>query len=140
MLDHDWPRNVREVDKFAAELAASLVQGSPMPPRPVRGRPLPPEASPPPSAPRRGPPAREQIEEALEENDFNQTRAAKALGVPYATLDRWMRDLGVVRPRDLGHEALSEVLLQCEGDLERAARVLRLSLRGLQGRMKELGL
>jgi hypothetical protein len=46
----------------------------------------------------------------------------------------------VVRPRDLGHEALSEVLLQCEGDLERAARVLRLSLRGLQGRMTELGL
>jgi DNA-binding NtrC family response regulator len=140
MLGHDWPRNVRELDKFAAELAVALVQGTTLPLWPTR-EPLslarPPLAVP--RSTRRDPAPRGEIERALEEHQFNQTRAARGLGVPYATLDRWMRELGIVRPRDIGHEQLREALRRNGGDLEQTSRELKLSVRGLQGRMKELG-
>jgi DNA-binding NtrC family response regulator len=159
LIGHDWPRNIRELDKFAAEVAASLVQGAGLPPPPggpssLRERqPTHPPASdavPPPTPPvpplpdgdtrAHQRPDRAEIERVLGEQNFNQTEAARALGVSYATLDRWLRELGIVRPKDLSREEILAAWQQAAGDTTEMARLLRVSLRGLKGRLKELGL
>jgi DNA-binding NtrC family response regulator len=164
MLGHDWPRNVRELDKFAAEVAASIIQGRELPSPPRRSPPPPrnpafppappsgfspaaPAVAPAPAPPLAEPdargrprPDRVEIERALEENNFNQTDAARAIGVPYATLDRWMRELGVVRPKDLSREDILAAWHKAGGDTPETAHLLRVSLRGLKVRMKELGI
>jgi transcriptional regulator with GAF, ATPase, and Fis domain len=80
------------------------------------------------------------MERVLEESNFNQTDAARLLGVSYATMDRWMRELGVVRPKDLSREEILSAMQQAQGDAQEMARLLRVSLRGLKVRLKELGL
>jgi transcriptional regulator with PAS, ATPase and Fis domain len=156
MLSHGWPRNVRELDKFAAEMAAAIVQGQGLPPLPERAS-LPPQprstpepspSTPGPSVPSSGEaeartrqrPERPEMERVLEESNFNQTDAARLLGVSYATMDRWMRELGVVRPKDLSREEILSAMQQAQGDAQEMARLLRVSLRGLKVRLKELGL
>ncbi len=148
MLTHDWPRNVRELDKFAAEMTASVLQGSgPVVPsvtaraeRPNSAPPAPPAGAAPAAAVARNRPDRAELEALLEEQSFNQTEVARVLGVPYTTLDRWMRELGVVRPRDLSLDEITTAWQQAGGDLTAAARLLRVSARGLRVRRKELGL
>jgi two-component system nitrogen regulation response regulator GlnG len=76
----------------------------------------------------------------LEENDYVQSRVAKAAGVSHTTVDRWMRELGLRRPRDLTREEVSDVAEQTNHDLEQMARLLKVSRRGLKLRMVTLGL
>jgi DNA-binding NtrC family response regulator len=138
LLDHDWPRNVRELDKFSSEMAAAVVQSRELPTPPGS-----PGASPRPGEvqPRlRSRPSRADLERSLEVSGFNQTEAARALGVPYATLDRWLRESGILRPADLTRDDLLKAQQESGGDMEAAARQLRVSARGLRTRARELGL
>jgi two-component system, NtrC family, nitrogen regulation response regulator GlnG len=153
LMRHDWPRNVREIDKVTAEVAASLLQGSPVPVPSAElaapavrvvahaapaalAAPFTSEAD----APSRQRPDRIELERTLEAYAFNQTEVARALAVPYATLDRWLRELGIIRPRDLSATDIDAARGQCAGDLASMARLLRVSVRGLKARINELGL
>jgi two-component system, NtrC family, nitrogen regulation response regulator GlnG len=154
LLAHDWPRNVRELDKHAADIATSFIQRAPAPsvssPALARPAPTPSAASRPPADPvaeepapaeaGRQRPERAELERMLEGMSFNQAELARRLGVPYATLDRWLREVGVVRPKDLTREEIVASWQQTGGDVAAMARVLRVSPKGLKQRLTELGL
>jgi DNA-binding NtrC family response regulator len=127
LLRHDWPRNVRELSKAAAATVADNRRPGPL----VWPAPSPRETRPP-------LPREQVIREALDAHDHVQNRTAAALGVSPTTLDRWRRKLGIVRPRDLQRDQIEQALAAAGGDLEAAARALRISLRGLQLRWREL--
>jgi hypothetical protein len=73
--------------------------------------------------------------ELLEEHDYVQHRVAKALGISYATLDRRLKELGVNRATDLTDAAVAAARERTGGDVEKMARLLRVSVRGLRLRL-----
>jgi DNA-binding NtrC family response regulator len=137
MLGHDWPRNVREIQKVASRVAMALrIDGAiddaliGHAPEAARQRePL-----------RRNPPDADELVELLDRHDFIQNRLAKALGVSRTTLDKWMRDAGVRRPSELDREEITIALARSRGDVTATARALRVSKRGLRLRMTEVGI
>jgi DNA-binding NtrC family response regulator len=135
LIAHPWPRNVRELDKMTAEVAAALVQGEPIPipRRTAHLAAAPPASEKEPASNAR--PDRARLEALLERNDFNQADVARALGVPYATLDRWLRELAIPRPKDLSLADIDAARREHGGDLVQTARALRVSLRGLKARL-----
>jgi DNA-binding NtrC family response regulator len=162
LLGQAWPRNVRELDKTTAEVATGLVEEGivRLPFLPIAGaatssaghRSSTPGPTLPPGSgagsafavgaaetPPRARPQRAEMERLLEVHAFNQTEVARVLGVPYATLDRWLRELAVVRPRDLSAADIQGALQRCTGDVAQTATLLRVSIRGLKARMHELG-
>ena len=76
----------------------------------------------------------------LERYDYNQTHTAKALGVSRMTLIRAMGNLGFVRPKELKRGTIEAALTHSGGDVQLAARRLRVSSRGLQRRINSLGI
>ena len=62
------------------------------------------------------------------------------LGVSRTTLDKWMRDLGIRRPSDIALEEIEAVRKSRRGDLVATATALRISVRGLKLRLRELAL
>jgi DNA-binding NtrC family response regulator len=147
LIGRPWNRNVRELEKVVAAVAAGnrnradfleppIVSEAPVR-EPVRA----PQSVPPPGAPHsRSNPTEADLIRELEANDHVQHRAAKALGISRTTLDKWLRDLGIRRPKDVTREAIEQALAEGQGDLERVAKTLKVSLRGLKLRMTELGI
>jgi two-component system nitrogen regulation response regulator GlnG len=149
LLGRDWSRNVRELDKYVAAVAAANRQrgefrapphepSAPRPPDSARG----PSSNPPLPD---GAPGAKNISEAelireMEAHDHIQHRVARALGISRTTLDKWLRDLGIRRPKDIPREAIEAAFQQSKGDIEQTARFLKISVRGLKLRMTELGL
>lgn len=133
---HPWPGNVRELERLALATAARSSHA-----KAFDAPPLEPSA---PSSPatsitdRR--PTRPQLLAVLREHGFVQRRAAVALGVPYPTLDRWLRELRIRRARDLDRAEIQAAIDRTAGNTERAAELLEVSPRGLQRRLRELGL
>jgi DNA-binding NtrC family response regulator len=76
----------------------------------------------------------------MEAHDHIQHRVARALGISRTTLDKWLRELGISRPKDIPREAIEAALQQSGGDIELMARELKISVRGLKLRMTELGM
>jgi transcriptional regulator with GAF, ATPase, and Fis domain len=149
LLGRDWSRNIRELDKYVAAVAvanrhkgefrAPPQEPSPRPAESLRG---PPSSPPPASDP--GPGAKNLSEADLiremEAHDHIQHRVARALGISRTTLDKWLRELGISRPKDIPREAIEAALQQSGGDIELMARELKISVRGLKLRMTELGM
>jgi transcriptional regulator with PAS, ATPase and Fis domain len=54
------------------------------------------------------------------------------------SLIRAMGNLGFVRPKELSRDQIDAALLDVGGDVQQAARQLRVSSRGLQRRINEL--
>lgn len=141
LLRHDLPGHVRELDRIALDVAtrgkeaavANTLAPSPHHPTPV------PRATEPPPPKQRARATREELFASLARNGHVQHRVAKELGVPYATLDRWMREAGLRRPRDLSAEEIRQSVEEA-GGVDAAAKALGLSARGLRLRMAELGL
>lgn len=141
LLGHDWRGNVRQLERVAIAAAALSVASNrfagpelddptPEPPRPrQRG-----------SQRIHERPCRDELLRALERHAFVQRRAADAIGVPQATFARWLRDESILRPNDLDEETIEAALAREAGNVDRAARTLRVSARGLSLRMSELGL
>jgi DNA-binding NtrC family response regulator len=152
LLARDWPRNVRELDKLAAETAACNDHPgeftAPPPPDSARsnarrgaardGGERDDDARPEPRPDRERPTA-EELADALAAHEHVQHRVARALGVSRTTLDKWMRELGLRRPKELSREEIARACAAHEGDLAAAARSLGVSARGLRLRMTELG-
>jgi DNA-binding NtrC family response regulator len=155
LLGHTWPRNVRELARYVAKVAAAARESAPGSLRPVPLS-IDPGTAPGDSEARvsvapetsgeraregaRDRPSREELELLLQDHDYVAHRVARALGVPRTTLDRWLRHSQILRPADLDRAAVESALLATGGNIERAADALRISARGLRLRLGELGL
>lgn len=144
LLRYRWPRNIRELERHVGALAASTAEAgrfrlsAPFPPRD--------SARPPsvrPASPSEKPRARPDLDEllrVLEAHEHVQHRASRALGVSRTTLDKWLRELGVRRPKDVPDAEILAAYRSAGGAVEEAARTLRVSARGLRLRLTELGI
>ena len=78
--------------------------------------------------------------EALEAEGFQVTRAAARLGVSRSALYERVAQLpGLRTGRALGAAEIAAAEAEAGGDLARAAQLLRVSLRALKLRKRELG-
>jgi DNA-binding NtrC family response regulator len=84
--------------------------------------------------------AAEALLTLLEARDFNQSAVAAALGTSRTTLIKLMDDLGLPRATDLEPEAIARARAQAGGDLDTAARLLRVSPSALKKRLTLLAL
>jgi two-component system C4-dicarboxylate transport response regulator DctD len=138
LLSRAWPKNIRELEKFAvsAELAYRTRGGWPSPDAQEE-----PERAPP-SEPvvRRVRPSAEELAKLLDQHDFIARRVAEALGVSRTSLDKWMRELGIRRPSDIGLAEIEAARARFQGDMPSTAAALRISVRGLKLRLHELRL
>jgi DNA-binding NtrC family response regulator len=76
----------------------------------------------------------------LEAQDFNQSAVAAALGASRTTLIKLMDDLGLPRATDLGADEIARARAQAGGDIDAAARLLRVSPSALKKRLTLLNL
>ncbi|APR83572.1 Response regulator of zinc sigma-54-dependent two-component system [Minicystis rosea] len=76
----------------------------------------------------------------LEARDFNQSSVAADLGTSRTTLIKLMDDLGLPRATDLGADEIARARAQAGGDLDGAARLLRVSPIALKKRLTLLNL
>jgi two-component system nitrogen regulation response regulator GlnG len=83
--------------------------------------------------------AAEALLAMLEARDFNQSSVATALGASRTTLIKLMDDLGLPRAADLGAEEIQRARAQAGGDLDAAAKILRVSPSALKKRVTMLG-
>lgn len=74
----------------------------------------------------------------LEAGGFNQSSVAVALGASRTTLIKLMDDLGLPRAADLGAEEIARARAEAGGDLDAAARLLRVSPGALKKRVTRL--
>ena len=75
----------------------------------------------------------------LEARQFNQSAVAAALGTSRTTLIKLMDDLDLPRATDLDADEIARVRAQAGGDLDAAARILRVSPSALKKRLTLLG-
>lgn len=162
LLHFDWPGNVRELrsvvrrfaihnrgrsrtevePRLAAMLQRTAARGdadSPSTPPPSS---LPPPESEPPSLRREAFQLKDQdVLDALRACAFEIDRTARELGVSRSWLHARMNSLsGVRKAKDLGAAEIRSALEQNEGVIERAARQLEVSAKGLQLQITRLGL
>jgi len=84
--------------------------------------------------------AAEALLALLEARAFNQSAVAAALGTSRTTLIKLMDDLDLPRATDLGAEEIARARAQAGGDLDAAARILRVSPSALKKRVTLLNL
>lgn len=82
--------------------------------------------------------AAEALLAKLAERDFSPSDVAEALGTSRTTLGKLMEDLRLPRATDLGAEEIERARSQAGGDLDAAARLLRVSRQALKRRMAAL--
>jgi two-component system response regulator PilR (NtrC family) len=151
LVRHPWPRNVRELETFAAATAALQPPTGafvlPSWPRLDRADGAlalvaSPAASPP--APSRTdhhtPPPRADLLHLLEKREYNHNKVAAELSVSHTTLHRWLKALGILRACDLPAGSIRRAHELFRGDLRQMARELGVSPRGLRLRLRELHL
>lgn len=148
---HSWPGNVRELSQLATRLVVTSWE-SPVArldghldalatARPAVTREL--ERPAPPAPPARTRAAADltvaDLLDALERCEWRPTAAARVLGISKTTLYQRLNAHGVTKAADLDATAVRRAL-EAEGAVDRAARALRVSQRGLVLRMRQLGL
>lgn len=84
--------------------------------------------------------AAEALLAVLEARDFNQSEVAEAMGTSRTTLGKLMEDLRLPRANDLGAEEIERARAQTGGNLDAAARLLRVSAQALKKRLAALQL
>ncbi len=84
--------------------------------------------------------AAEALLAVLEAHAFAPTDVAAALGTSRTTLVKLMTDLGLPRATDLGADEIARAREQAGGDLDQAARLLRVSASALKKRIAFLRL
>lgn len=136
LLRREYPHNVRELEALAARVAAAVLRGDALDASLVAAAHA--ERSEPLSE--GGRPPADRIVAALGEHEHSIRRVARSFGVSHSTVDRWMRELGLPRARDLDAATIEQALAGSEGAVAAAARALCVSERGLVLRMRELGL
>ena len=153
LITAPWPGNIRQLWNVVEQVAAENIHpGSFVVPRELVHEglatsdtvpaelPGAPAAAPPPAPARAQRPDGEALIVLLEQHDFVQRRVARQLGVSHTTLDRWMQEAGLRRPRDIPRAELEALTRETGGDLTQMARLLKVSPRGLKLRLAALGL
>ena len=79
--------------------------------------------------------AAESLFTLLSSHDYSQSEVAAALGISRTTLIKLMADLGLPRATELTAEQIARACAQTSGDLDAAARLLRISARALKKRL-----
>lgn len=82
--------------------------------------------------------AAEALLAKLEERDFSPSDVAEALGTSRTTLGKLMEDLRLPRATDLSADEIERARAKSGGDLDAAARLLRVSRQALKKRMAAL--
>jgi two-component system nitrogen regulation response regulator GlnG len=155
----DWPGNVRQLRNVVRQLVIAGRDLPEVPMGPVLERlfqgtavlreedPRPPAASSPalerPQAAHRRPEdvREDELLAALRANRWRLQPAAVQLGISRSSLyDRIDRSPNVRKATDLGREEIEASHARCAGDLDAMTEELEVSKRGLQRRMKHLGL
>ena len=145
LLRHDWPGNVRELRNIARQTAIAGRGQTVVPVDRVLARLAsgPDAVEAPPPAARMAPADIDEDEllRVLEAHEWQLGPTAKSLGIARNTLNSIIeRCPRVRRPKDLAAAELSAASARLGDDLRAMSRELRVSLRGLKLRMKELGL
>src|SRR5687767_1239187 len=154
---HPWPGNIRQLRNAVRELvinsrAAHTAQVGPQVERMLRevstATPVVLEAAP--AARQRSQPGafrspsevtQEELLEALRANDWELKGAAESLGISRPALYLVLRKFpGIRTARDLSRAEILECRERLGDDLDAMARELEVSRKGLQQRMKEIGL
>jgi DNA-binding NtrC family response regulator len=139
LIRYAWPGNVRELERLATATGAlCAARGTFEAPRPGADTTATATVTEPSRPSQRLRPAREDLVRLLEQHGQIQRRVAQALGVPYATLDRWLREHGIARARDLDAAEVRAALDRTGGDVARAAEALGVSPSGLRRRVADL--
>lgn len=157
---HHWPGNVRELRNIARRLALGPISKeqldellTPLPDKDSTASP--PTVHPAPNAPTDAPPARptsrrkrrdpsdvgeDELLAALEAHDYRMRETAEALGLSrigfYRRLDE---SPNVKKAADLARPEIDRALAEADGNVETAAKILQVSLRGLKRRITALG-
>ena len=84
--------------------------------------------------------AAEALLAELEARDFNQSELAEVLGTSRTTLGKLMEDLRLPRANELGIAEIERARVQAGGNLDAAARLLRVSAQALKKRLAALQL
>ena len=149
---YDWPGNVRQLRNVVRQL---VIAGRDLPEVPVgpaierlfQEAPSSsevPRATPQPSRPawRRPEDVREdELLAALRANRWRLQPTAAQLGISRSSLyDRIDRSPGIRKAVDLSQEEIEAAHARCQGDLDAMVEELEVSKRGLQRRMKSLGI
>jgi len=142
LLRDPWPGNVRQLGNVARQMTAALLVGRSLEAIATTARATPPALEDREAAPRvAGDVSNEHLMLALGAHHWNIRATAKHLGVSRNTLyARMERCPGLRKARDIEDAELTETYRRHDGDLERVAEDLRVSLRGLQLRLRELKL
>lgn len=82
--------------------------------------------------------AAEALLAELEARDFNQSELAEVLGTSRTTLGKLMEDLRLPRANELGIAEIERARAQAGGNLDAAARLLRVSAQALKKRLAAL--
>jgi DNA-binding NtrC family response regulator len=73
----------------------------------------------------------DKLLEKLDNFNYSQSHTARALGISRTTLAKLMGGLGLRRPHDIPLQEAQAALDACDGDMQQAARALRVSRKGL---------
>ena len=154
LVRYDWPGNLHELRNAARQLLALSLSGSPCTPADAVGSlahaladggvspALAGPRAPGGAAPARG--ARisdDALIASLQGNRWAIDATARELGISKNSLYALIaRCPDLTRARDLPPERIVAVHERCDGDLERMSNELRVSVRGLKLRIRELGL
>jgi two-component system nitrogen regulation response regulator GlnG len=154
---HPWPGNVRQLRNAVRELvigsrAADTAQVGPQVERMLRevAAAVPAPADSPPVPKQRAQPAayrspsevsHEELLEALRAHEWELKAAAESLGISRPALYLLLRKFpGIRTAREISRAEILESRERCGDDVDAMAKELEVSKRGLQQRMKELGL
>jgi two-component system response regulator HydG len=144
LLSHSWPRNVRELGKFvetalihsadskrfqlpdwrwettnstSSSLVRDVTPTSRVDPSKI---------------------TEVLLLEVLEQHKFVARQVASHFGISRTTLDKLMRELNIPRPSDLSIDDISQALQQTNQHIDNAAKLLKVSSRGLKQQLRIL--
>ena len=161
LVRHPWPGNIRQLHNAVRELvihsrAAETAQVGPQVERMLREisnaapAAVQSAAPPPPAGRQKSAPgayrspsevSQEELLDALRSNDWELKGAAESLGISRPALYLVLRKFpGIRTARDLSRAEILECRARHGGDLAAVARELEVSRKGLQQRLKELGI
>ncbi len=148
-LNYDWPGNIRELRRTIERIVALLDPGTVRPDdlkQRVGGvtiwqgkiESVPVAES---FRARRGRAEREELLAMLEKHNYNQSAAARELGLAISTFQRLLKKHGIDPSRPpLSKEQVLKALKSCRGRFREAARLLRIQVAILKKLMNEFGI
>jgi two-component system nitrogen regulation response regulator GlnG len=161
LVRYPWPGNIRQLRNFTRQIIIgsrklATLQLSPQlereleeplprraPAAPVQPEPGEPPASPEPAASRRRPSevSDQELLAALNATAWDLKAAAERLGITRSSLYMLIERSPSLRTAvELSEEEITRCFQECAGDLDAMVQRLQVSKRGLQGRLKRLGL